>query len=217
MGILGCGWGSTPVLLAPSVWLGCCWWGVVGLDSASEGTTLIFRVVLGFGGIVCEEFCFVFFFLPLFVSQLPNEVANCKVVRCASGVGLLLVALGPSFLDKGVGISPAATQVGLAYMQTRPGLLGTCLRQAELFQTSCGRHNNNNKINKIYGHSAGNDQTTLTHNYSSNNNHFYGRERAEQEWTSINIYGLIRTLGNQLKSDPQEQSQRGKNVPSQRN
>ena len=51
----------------------------------------------------------VYFFLPLFVSQLPSEVANCKVVRSASGVGLLLAALGSSFLDKGVGISPTAT------------------------------------------------------------------------------------------------------------
>ena len=54
----------------------------------------------------------------------------CKVVGCASGVGLLLAALGPSFLDKGVGTGPAATQVGSACAQTRPGLLGTCLRQA---------------------------------------------------------------------------------------
>ena len=62
----------------------------------------------------------------------------------------------------------------------------------------------------------GNDQTTLKHNYSSNN-HFYRRKRTEQKWTSINMYELIRMLGNQLKSGPQEQSQRGKNVPSQRN
>ena len=56
-----------------------------------------------------------------------------------SGVGLLPAALGPSFLDKGVGTGPAATQVGSAYAQTMSGLPGTCLRQAELFQTSCGR------------------------------------------------------------------------------
>ena len=59
---------------------------------------------------------------------------------------------------------------------------------------------NNNKINKISGHSVGNDQTTFEHNYNSNINHFYGRERTEQKWTSINMYGLIRMLGNQLKS-----------------
>ena len=62
-----------------------------------------------------------------------------KVVGCASGVGLLPAALGPSFLDKGIGTGPVATQVGSAYVRTRPGLPGMCLRQAELFQTSCGR------------------------------------------------------------------------------
>ena len=139
MGILGCGLGSAPVLLALSIWLGCYQWGVVGLDSACEGTALIFRVVLDFGGIVCEEFCFFFYFLTLSVSQLPSEVTNCKVVGCASGVRLLSTALGLSFLDKGVGTSPTATQVGPICVQTRLGLPGTCLRPAELFQTSCGR------------------------------------------------------------------------------
>ena len=61
------------------------------------------------------------------------------MVGCASGVGLFPAALGPSFLDKGVGISPIATQVGPACAQTRPSLPGTNLRQAELFQTSYGR------------------------------------------------------------------------------
>ena len=46
---------------------------------------------------------FFFFLLPLFVSQLPSGVANYKVVACASGVGLFLAALSPSFLDKGIG------------------------------------------------------------------------------------------------------------------
>ena len=41
-------------------------------------------------------------------------VHGYKVVGCASGVGLLPAVLGPSFLDKGVGVGPAATQVGLA-------------------------------------------------------------------------------------------------------
>ena len=58
---------------------------------------------------------------------------------CASGVGLLPTALGPSFLDKGTGIGPAATQVGPACAQTKLGLPGTYLQQAELFQASCGR------------------------------------------------------------------------------
>ena len=47
-------------------------------------------------------------FSPLFVSQLPSGVANCKVVGYASGVGLFPAALSPGFLDKGVGIDPAA-------------------------------------------------------------------------------------------------------------
>ena len=50
------------------------------------------------------------------------------MVGCASSVGMLPAALGPSFLDKGVGTGPATTQVGPVYVQTRPGLPGTCLR-----------------------------------------------------------------------------------------
>ena len=61
------------------------------------------------------------------------------MVGCASDVGLLPAALSLSFLDKGVGTGPAATQVGPACAQTRPGLPRMCLRQAELFQASCGR------------------------------------------------------------------------------
>ena len=67
------------------------------------------------------------------------EATHCKVVGCASSVGLLPAALGLSFLDKGVGTSPVTTQVGLTCAQTRPSLPGTCLQQAELFQTSCGK------------------------------------------------------------------------------
>ena len=61
------------------------------------------------------------------------------MVGCASSVRLLPAALGPSFLDKGVGTSSTATQFGLACAQTMPGLPEMCLQQAELFQTSCGR------------------------------------------------------------------------------
>ena len=50
------------------------------------------------------------------------------VLGYASGVGLLPAALGQSFLDKGVKIGPAATQVSLACVRTRPGLLGICLQ-----------------------------------------------------------------------------------------
>ena len=56
-----------------------------------------------------------FFFSPLSVSQLPSEVANCKVVGYASSVGLLPAALGLSFLDKGVVTNPTATQFDSAY------------------------------------------------------------------------------------------------------
>ena len=61
------------------------------------------------------------------------------MVGCANNVGLLPAALGPSFLDKGVGTDLTATQFGPACAQTILGLLGTCLRQVELFQISCGR------------------------------------------------------------------------------
>ena len=61
-------------------------------------------------------------FSPLSVSQLPSGVAKSKVVRCASSVGLLLAALGPSFLDKGVGTDPTVTQFSPACVQTMLGL-----------------------------------------------------------------------------------------------
>ena len=58
---------------------------------------------------------------------------------CASSVGMFPVALGPSFLDKRVGSGPTATQFDPVCAQTISGLPKTCLRQAELFQISCGR------------------------------------------------------------------------------
>ena len=70
VGILGCGWGPAPTSLAPSAWLGCCWWGVIGLDFACEGISLIFHVVLDFGGICLRGL------LSLSASQLPSGVAN---------------------------------------------------------------------------------------------------------------------------------------------
>ena len=63
----------------------------------------------------------------------------CRVGGCASSVGMFPVALGPSFLDKGVKTGPVATQFDLTCAQTKPGLPGMCLRQAKLFQTSCDR------------------------------------------------------------------------------
>ena len=46
----------------------------------------------------------------------------------------------------------------------------------------------------------GNDQIALEHNYSSNINHFYGRERIEQKLTNINMYGLVRMLRKSTKN-----------------
>ena len=63
----------------------------------------------------------------------------CKVVGCTGSIGLLPAALGPSFLDKGVGTDPVAIQFGPVCTQTMPSLPRMCLRQAELFQVSCGR------------------------------------------------------------------------------
>lgn len=57
----------------------------------------------------------------------------------AYSVGLLPAALGPSFLNKGVGTGPTATQFGPTCAQTMPCLPGTCLRQAKLFQINYGR------------------------------------------------------------------------------
>ena len=54
--------------------------------------------------------------------------SKCKVVGCASSVGLLPAVLGSSFLDKGIGTGSTTTQFSLAYVQTMSGLLGTCLR-----------------------------------------------------------------------------------------
>ena len=107
VGILGNGWGLAPVLLANFVWLGCCLWG---MDSTCEGTALMFRVILDFGGIVCEGFCV----LSLSVSQLPSGVANFKVVGLICNVRLLPTILGPSFLDKEVGTGPTETHLGSA-------------------------------------------------------------------------------------------------------
>ena len=43
------------------------------------------------------------------INERMNKIEECKVVGCASGVGLLPTALGPSFLDKGVGTGLATT------------------------------------------------------------------------------------------------------------
>ena len=76
------------------------------------------------------------------------------MVGCASSVRLLSATLSPNFLDKEVGTCPTATQFGPACVQTMPDLPRTCLRQAELFQISCGSRHNNKK-NKISGYLLG--------------------------------------------------------------
>ena len=53
--------------------------------------------------------------------------------------GLPPAVLGPNILSKGVETGPTATQFGPVCAQTMPGLPGTCLWQAKLFQISCGR------------------------------------------------------------------------------
>ena len=47
---------------------------------------------------------------------------NCKVVGLVCNVELLPIALGPSFLDKGVGTGPTRTHLGPACAQTTPRL-----------------------------------------------------------------------------------------------
>ena len=75
----------------------------------------------------------------LFNSWTTNAHDVCKAVGCASGVGLPPVTLSPSFLDKRVGTGPTLAWVGPTCAQTKPGLPGTCSRQAKLFQANRGR------------------------------------------------------------------------------
>ena len=49
---------------------------------------------------------------------------NCKVVGLVCNVELLPIALGPSFLDKGVGTGQTRTHLGPACAQTTPHLPG---------------------------------------------------------------------------------------------
>ena len=82
--------------------------------------------------------------------------------------------------------------------------------------------NKHNNEKKKFGYLVRNDQMIPRHNHS-NNNHFYQKKkrkkkkRKEQKGANSNMYGLIKRWRTQLKSSPQEQNQRGKNVPSQGN
>lgn len=112
---------------------------MVGLDSACEGTALMFRVALDLGGICLRGP------LSLSVSQLPSEVINLMwwAFLCSTRLppavlllywaGLPPAVLGPNVLSKGVETGPTRTQLGPVCAQTIPRLPGACLRQAELF------------------------------------------------------------------------------------
>jgi len=63
--------------------LGWCWWGVVGLNFASEGTVLMFCVALDLGSIAYEGF----HLLSLSFSELPSRVTNLNVVGFFTTVG----------------------------------------------------------------------------------------------------------------------------------
>ena len=55
---------------------------------------------------------------------MHNFINLCKVVGLVCNVRLLSTALGSSFLDKGVGIDPTRTHLGLTCAQTTPRLPG---------------------------------------------------------------------------------------------
>ena len=64
---------------------------------------------------------------------------NCSGPFSLDRVGLPPVVLGPNILNKEVEISLIATQFGLVCAQNMPLLPEAHLRQAELFQMSCGK------------------------------------------------------------------------------
>ena len=61
--------------------------------------------------IVLDEYIYIYIYI-------------CKVVSLVCNVGLLPTALGPSFLNKGVGTGPTGTHYDPACAQTTPRLLG---------------------------------------------------------------------------------------------
>ena len=64
---------------------------------------------------------------------------NCSGPFSLDRAGLPAMVLGPNILSKRVEIGPTATQFGLACAQTMSLLPEAHLRQAELFQMSCGK------------------------------------------------------------------------------
>ena len=68
------------------------------------------------------------------------SIEDCSEPFWLNRIGLPPAVLGSNILSMGVEIGSTATQFGPACAQTMPRLPGTCLRWAELFQMSCGRH-----------------------------------------------------------------------------
>ena len=101
--------------------MGWCWWGVIGLEFAYEGTTLMFRVALDLRGIACKGFRP----LSLSFSQLPSGVTNLNVVGLFSNctLGCLLPHYGPNVLGRRVETGLIATHPKPACAQTKAPLL----------------------------------------------------------------------------------------------
>ena len=106
VGTLGCGWGSAPNLLTPFVWLGCCCWGIVGLDSTCEGMTLMFCVVLDLEGIRLRGLlCSVPIYFPTPQWSRQFNVVGLFFLQCWAGLPLVILGLSrpePNYKDKHV-------------------------------------------------------------------------------------------------------------------
>ena len=115
---LGYSCGSAPILLTPSVWLNCCWWSVVGLDSACEGTALMFCVV--------QDLCSILFVRASIPTYFPSPQRS-RQFKCGGPflqcwARLSPTVIGPSVLSKGVKTGPTTTHFGPACAQTMPRL-----------------------------------------------------------------------------------------------
>ena len=117
VGILGCGWGLAPTLLIPFAWLGYCWWGAVGLDSTCEGTTLMFHVVLDFGGMLLSS-------IPVcFLTPQRSRQFKYGAPFWDYGLGCLWPYYGPKVLRRKVKTGPIVTHLKPACTQTKAPLL----------------------------------------------------------------------------------------------
>ena len=79
IGFLCCCCGLASASLAPFAWLGWC--GMASLDSAYDGTALIFRII--FEGHNLQGISL----LSMSFSQLPSEIVNLNVVGLFCVVG----------------------------------------------------------------------------------------------------------------------------------